>query len=253
MNFEDPDESFQHHLFLRNRRAAGRGINTTSNKFWLSPKLSQWSTSPESSQIIVKGNFTSKYAIQDFGVDVIQALTAGNVPTIRALTNLTHSRSKIDSTIITTLKYLTYQALRLSGMKTEKQLSIQYSRFQTAKNHQEWLQLLEQVLTSVGKQVYLVVDLAAAHDCNDEFDLIKELDDMIDRFNENSPTVTLKLVLLAYDLSWFGRIPGETSPKVVTVKGIHSKRTQSKEIRRGVATHVFRGSRGRHARGRMGT
>ncbi|RYP70582.1 hypothetical protein DL771_005401 [Monosporascus sp. 5C6A] len=84
LRFEDPDKCYKHHLFLRNRRASGMGVNTSTNPFWLSPKLARWSSSHESSLAIIKGAFTSRLAMLDFGVDVIQTLTASAVLTVWA-------------------------------------------------------------------------------------------------------------------------------------------------------------------------
>ncbi|KAL7768675.1 hypothetical protein ACKLNR_000059 [Fusarium oxysporum f. sp. zingiberi] len=84
-SLEDPKSLYKHHLFLRNRRASGRGAAVSTNEFWLSPKLARWSSCPHSSLTIIRGSFTTRWAIQDFAIDIIQAVTMMSIPALWVL------------------------------------------------------------------------------------------------------------------------------------------------------------------------
>ncbi|RSM13183.1 hypothetical protein CEP52_002043 [Fusarium oligoseptatum] len=161
--FEDPDQCLRHHIFLRNRRASGRGIAAPTNEFWRSPKLAKLSSSNSSSLAIIKGAFTLRSAIQDFGANVIEALSTCTVPTLWALASSRRSRSGPTLTTTDLLKYLAYQALKFPGVvQTEKQMSWRYSQLQTARTLREWLALFKQIIGGLGGQIYMIVDLAMA-------------------------------------------------------------------------------------------
>ncbi|TDZ14432.1 hypothetical protein Cob_v012568 [Colletotrichum orbiculare MAFF 240422] len=115
--FEDPETCYKYHVFSRNRRISGRGRNTSTNQFWLSPKLTEWSSSSTSSLIILKGPFSVREALRDFGVDVLQTLKTAGVPTLWALPGLGNSRQNAMATASELMKYLTYQALRLAALE----------------------------------------------------------------------------------------------------------------------------------------
>lgn len=233
-SFEDPDKCYKHHLLLRNRRASGMGAKKSTNQFWLSPKLAKWSSSPGSSLTILKGSFISRSAMVGFGVDVIQTLTASAVPTVWALPSVEKSRSSSISTITDLMKLLTYQALRLSGgVKTEKQMAIRYSQLHTARASWEWLDLFEQVVANLGRQVYLVVDLAAVCaplEGEDGFSFIRELNRMLSNASKQG---TIKVVLLVYEADWFKHLPNEVSNNIVLVKvtGGNDPRTKRCAVR----------------------
>ncbi len=143
------------------------GAKASTNPFWLSPKLTQWSSSHDSSLAIVKGAFNSRPAILDFGTGVIQALSASATPTVWVLTSAEKTAS--GSGILTPtdlMKYLTCQALRLSSQAstvapTEGHMALRHSQFCTAETPKEWFDLFTEVIASIpGERVCLVVDLA---------------------------------------------------------------------------------------------
>ncbi|KAF4979246.1 hypothetical protein FZEAL_4491 [Fusarium zealandicum] len=240
--FEDPDQCYKHNLFLRNRRASGKGRITSTNKFWLSPKLAHWTSSRGSAMMIVKGSFTTRLAVQDFGVDVIQALATSAIPTLWALTSAQRSRS--DSILTTTdlVKYLTYQALQLGGaINTEKQMSLRYSQLHTARTLGEWLNLFRRVIEALGEQVYLVLDLGNVRsqlEGVDGINFIQELNRMLNELSQPGTSTKIKVILLIYEAEWFKLIPTEISGHIVPVKSASAsasaKRPQGKEMRRAV-------------------
>ncbi|KAM5367008.1 hypothetical protein ACJZ2D_010276 [Fusarium nematophilum] len=212
--FEDPDQCYKHHLFLRNRRACGHGPMAQTNEFWLSPKLAKWSSSSNSSLAIIRGSFTSRSPIVDFGVDVIQTLASSAAPTLWALKSGQRKRAEAMLSMTDLMKYLTFQALRLSGaVKSEKQLSLRYSQLHAARTLREWLDLFSRVVGGLGGQIYLIVDLATVRSSlegEDGLGLIKELSNMSkDGFGPN-----VKIVLLVYEPEWFKSIPKEVTRRV---------------------------------------
>ena len=240
MTFENPAECYQHHLFLRRRRASGMGIRTSTNEFWMSPALARYANSGVSGMVILKGAFTARSALQDFGIDVIQALSTHKTPTFWALPSIgktpVGSAAAIDRTTSSLIKCLTYQALSMSGAaKTEKQMVMRCSQFQTAKTPKEWLDIFKQVVTTLRGPVYLVIDLAMAclsAEEAEEFNFIQELRDALGQFT--APKV--KVILLLYEMDWFKLVPREVAGSVVTVKKARLKRPQSRAMGNAVRT-----------------
>ncbi|KAI4864058.1 hypothetical protein F4820DRAFT_459078 [Hypoxylon rubiginosum] len=246
LTFEDPDTCYKQHLFFRRRRASGVGAITSTNKFWLSPKLARCSSSQDSSLIVVKGAFMSRSAMKDFGVDVIEALTSSAVPTVWALTSLEKARSTSISTAADLMKYLAYQALRLRGVaETEKQMALRYSQFHTSRTQKEWLQLFKQVITTLEGQVYLVVDLATVRPSLEGVEgsnFVQELIRMLGEISGSNMATRVKVILLVYEADWFKLLPEEVAESIISVKAARSTRSQTREMRHAVNTRVFRNS-----------
>ncbi|KAI1759878.1 hypothetical protein GGR53DRAFT_512112 [Hypoxylon sp. FL1150] len=248
LTFEDPDTCYKQHLFFRRRRASGMGTITSTNKFWLSSKLARCSASHESTLVVVKGAFMSRSAMQDFGVDVIEALASCAIPAVWALTSLEKSRSTSISTATDVVKYLTYQALRLRGVtETEKQMSLRYSQFHTARTQREWLQLFKQVITTLEGEVYLVVDLATMRpslEGVDGFNFVQELNRMLTEISGDNMATKVRVILIAYEADWFGLLPEEVSRSIVSVRAARSPRPQTREMRHAINTRMFRSLEG---------
>ncbi|KAK1635255.1 hypothetical protein BDP81DRAFT_47531 [Colletotrichum phormii] len=238
--FEDPEKCYKYHLMCRNRRVSGRGANTSTNQFWLSPRLTKWSSSHRSSLIIIKGSFSVRSAMVDFGIDIIQTLESAGVPTLWALSSLDKSKHASMSTAVDLIKYLTYQALRWSGsLKTEKELSSRYSQFHTALKPKDWLKLLGQAVRSLGTNIYLIVDLAtvlSSLDQADGFNLIDELCMMLD--DPSIEGLKVKIVLLLYEAEWLRVVAKSDSAETVLVKSMKAKRAQAKERKQTVAKRL---------------
>ncbi|KAK2730732.1 hypothetical protein CKAH01_09355 [Colletotrichum kahawae] len=215
--FEDPQKCYKYHLIL-----------------------TKWSSSHQSSLIIIRGPFNVRSAMVDFSIDVIQTLASAEVPTLWALPSLDKSKHASMSTAVDLIKYLTYQALRWSGsLKTEKELSSRYSQFHTAQKPKDWLKLLEQAVRSLGTQAYIVVDLAtvlSSLDQADGFNLIDELCMMLDEASNEGPK--MKVVLLLYEAEWLRMITNNASTQTVMVKSMKAKKTQGKGRKQTVAKRL---------------
>ncbi|KAF5965910.1 hypothetical protein FBULB1_11988 [Fusarium bulbicola] len=161
-SLEDPKSLYKHHLFLRNRRASGRGAAVSTNEFWLSPKLAKWSSCPHSSLTMIRGSFTTRWAIQDFAIDVIQAVSMMSIPAIWVLGSANKTSPNAMLSPADLVRYLTYhQALQIEGtVTTEKQMSLRHSQLEEAKTSQDWLALFKLIMQDLGGQIYIIIDLA---------------------------------------------------------------------------------------------
>ncbi|WAO88765.1 Hypothetical protein NCS54_00612700 [Fusarium falciforme] len=245
--FEDPDRCFKQNLFFRNRRASGRGNPISTNEFWLSPKLAKWSSGSSSSLAIIKGTFTLRSAIQDFGVNVIEALSTCTVSTLWALASSRKSRSSPTLTTTDLVKYLTYQALKLPGVvQTEKQMSWRYLQLQTARTLREWLTLFKHIIEGLGGQVYMIVDLSMAGSLLESVEglnFIQEMSQVLSDVSEKEKGTKIKMVFLAYEAEWFRLIPRALSDRVITVRSMRTGRQRGKEMRNSICRQ-FVSSRG---------
>jgi hypothetical protein len=232
------------------------GSSTSTNRFWLSPKLAKWSSCHESALAIVKGSFTSRLAMQDFCVDVIQCLNASAVPAVWALMNFNKSKSGSMSSTTDLMKYITFQALRLMGaLKTEKQMALRYSQFHTARTSKEWLDIFRQVVEHLGGQIYIVVDLATVRASLEDvqgFNFILELSKMLEDASEQGMATKIKVMLVVYEAEWSIILPSEISGSIIPVKAMRQKRRPGNAMRRTITTQVFSNSRGRLGRIRQG-
>ncbi|EEU39897.1 uncharacterized protein NECHADRAFT_39343, partial [Fusarium vanettenii 77-13-4] len=247
--FEDPDQCFKQNLFFRNRRASGRGYAISTNEFWLSPKLARWSSGNDSSLAIIKGTFTLRSAIQDFGVNIIESLSICTVPTLWALTSSRRSRSSPTLTTTDLVKYLTYQALKVPGVvQTEKQMSWRFSQLQTARMLREWLTLFKHIIGGLGGQVYMVVDLAIVGsllESAEGLNFIQELSQALGDVSEREKETKVKTVLLAYEAEWLRLIPRELSDRVIPVRPMKTGRQRGKEMKSSINRQLIssRGTR----------
>ncbi|KAF4968393.1 hypothetical protein FSARC_4190 [Fusarium sarcochroum] len=247
--FEDPDQLYKNHLFLRNRRASGRGSTTSTNEFWLSSKLSRWSSSQQSSLAIIRGTFTTRWTIQDFAVDVIQAVTMSTIPALWVLgsTHKARKNAMFDTTDL--MRYLACQALQLAGtVTTEKQISLRHSQLENAKSIKEWLDLFKLIVQDSKGQIYLVIDLATVHSRAkklDELNFIHQLSQMLSEISDQKSLVSVKVILLAYEVDWLRLIPKDVYDRLVPVKIAGGKGLQGKKMRQAVNTRILPRQRGK--------
>ncbi|KAF5631511.1 hypothetical protein F25303_9670 [Fusarium sp. NRRL 25303] len=190
-SLENPKSLYKHHLFLRNRRASGRGAAVTTNEFWLSPKLARWSSCPHSSLSIIRGSFTTRWAIQDFAIDIIQAVTMMNMPALWVLGSANKTSSNAMLSPADLVRYLTYQALQIEGtVTTEKQMSLRHSQLEEAKTSQDWLALFRLIMQDLGGQIYIIIDLATVSSGpkgSSQANLISQLNEMLEDLSSKKP------------------------------------------------------------------
>ncbi|KAF4342300.1 hypothetical protein FBEOM_3707 [Fusarium beomiforme] len=242
-SLEDPICLYKHHLFLRNRRASGRGSTVSTNEFWLSPKLARWASCPHSSLTIIKGSFTTRWAIQDFAVDIIQAVTMMNIPALWVLgsANKTSPNAMLSPSDL--VRYLTYQALHIEGtVTTEKQMSLRHSQLEEAKTTQDWLGLFKLAMQDMGGQIYIIIDLATvgsdAKGLN-QVNWVRQLNEMLVELSDKGSQTRVKIVLLVYEYNWMSLIPREMYNHLVPVKISGARGLQGKRRRAAVNARIL--------------
>lgn len=240
---KNPGTMFKQHALLRRRRALGIGPSRSTNEFWSSPLLARWSWSQASGLTIVKGPFSLRFSIQDFGVDVIQTLTAAKVPTIWGLTSLDRSRSRSLLCATEYVKYLIYQVLRIHDvLSTEKSLQLRSSHLDEAVTLSDCITLLSHLLASFRGQVYLVLDLASVfqpEEFSNEPPLILELLEMLRSSEIRQSAANVKILLLVYEADWIRGIPQSASAYTTIVKSANYKRLQGNQMQRATRTHIL--------------
>ncbi|KAI1125433.1 hypothetical protein F5Y10DRAFT_9991 [Nemania abortiva] len=152
-----PDLVRQSYNARRNRRRqASSGV--TGSQLWVS-KLYHWGKKPNSSQIVVQGNFKARHTTRDFTANVIDLIKEANIPVVWVLDPRVELLAESQFNTTDVLKYLACQVLRLNNrMSTERQVSLNAGRFQSAVTESEWLELLVSVMQGLN-QIYLIVDM----------------------------------------------------------------------------------------------
>ena len=168
---------------------------------------------------------SSRLPIQDFCIDAIKSLQDSQVPTLWAITDTSKPRNCMSS-VNEVLKSQCYQALRLRGPVTESQVSIQYSRFQTASTRIQWLALLKSILVQFKSHVFLILDMAAIlpdDDEQDQLEFIGELRKLAEELPQLNTHLHLKILVFAYEPKWLELFPDNIEDHVIPVRTIKHK------------------------------
>jgi hypothetical protein len=243
----DPIKVLQHHRSLQHRRILTTS-RYTSNRFWLSPKLQQWSNSLEPSISIIKGNYLSRFTLRDFCVNVINQLRASKLPFLLAMRTAIENPTSANISTIDLLKSLVRQALQIHhGIKTEKSMALSCTRFQTAATEAEWFQLLESVLAEMTYEVYLVIDIEILDQelaPLDGFSLLSAFTQFFNSLSSRGISARVKVLFVSYGSSLPFYLSEEDSAKfVVSAKTNLTPARQRK--RRRQDSYAPRGWRGR--------
>ena len=173
-----------------------------SDPFWLTSKFQAWNSATCSSLVMIKGSFGSQTNVKDFLADSIMCIRQSNVPVIWALKTLDSTDFRMS--LVDLLKYLTYQALKLQHMPTESSLSLNCARFQSARDENEWFNLLAASLASL-KQIYIIMDLELLSSelatTTDNFSLPVAFSELFNQLGKRSPDTVAKVMLVSYGSS----------------------------------------------------
>lgn len=159
MEFLEYDRSLVSRI---SRLNANRGF---TNRFWHSPKLTQWTTAKDSRVIFIEGNPQAVSVMREFQHLVVDRLQENQVPILWALPNPgiaqgghgTKGISPIDL-----LKRLILQAMKLCKQTpNESSMTRLCTQFKTISTEKEWMRMLGSVLKLVGPQCYILIDLTA--------------------------------------------------------------------------------------------
>jgi DNA-binding ferritin-like protein len=240
---DDPIKSLQYHLFFRKRRAQATNISAVTNPFWLSSRFQALFSTEDSALALMKGNFATRQALQDFCVDVIEHLRSSNIPTLWALKKTaSFNKEQTHSSIVNLLKYLISQAIRLNeNLKTEKTMAWRCAQFHRANTAAELFQLLLAALDGLGRQVYLVIDLDTIEESLQSLDGFNIVSAFLQSFHASqSPKTRLKIIIVRYRATEM-QLDGDDALAVIPVRAVGRGRQQGKEARQKVKTAVGRG------------
>ncbi|KAF7534382.1 hypothetical protein G7054_g6263 [Neopestalotiopsis clavispora] len=155
--------------------------------------------------VVVKGSFSTRIAVRNFCVGMLEQLHEANIPKLMVLKSPqqdehNHLSSRVST--IDILKNLTLQALRLSqSTATEKTMSMTCSQFQTATTAKEWFDLFELAICRFKTLVYVVVDLEVLDvDLSEQEDCrwISALSQCIVNLSARIPSPAAKIMLVGY-------------------------------------------------------
>ena len=199
----DPAQALQFNEFLR-RRARGRTFGST-NRFWESPSLSDWSSANACQIAILQGNYHARFAMREFSVEIIRQLKSKNTPVLWALPGADTKLQSANVSAIDIFKHLIFQALQLdhsyTNVQTDSRMALQCARFQQATTEKEWLQLLGSAIEWVQAEVYLVVDLSVLPPDPDEhldhFSWTGAFRSLFGEISQRCPNVKVKVLLLS--------------------------------------------------------
>ena len=218
----DPIKSYQYHRFMRTRRIF-RAQQQIANMLSHTPKIRKWTSAENSSIIILKGSFRTRLAIKDFCTGVVEKLRSKDGPVIWALSDGASQSTAPSRNSIDLLKYLTYQAVQISQkLKNEKSMALTCHQCRSASSAKEWFQILQQALTSIGHQIYILLDmglLSATYENADYFCWSTAFADFFTTISDRGLNTNLKVLLLTYNPLALSQLVGMSAPSfVVPVK-----------------------------------
>ncbi|KAI9147502.1 N-carbamoyl-L-amino-acid hydrolase [Paramyrothecium foliicola] len=134
-----------------------------TNNFWLSPKLSQWSSATTSKLTLLQGKPKVQTIMQEVYINLIEQLRNKAVPIIWALPT-SQVQSGTGLSTVDLLKHLVLQVMQLQKKAPyESEMTRLCTQFKTSTTEREWIRLLIEALTGIGPQCYIVVDLSAVN------------------------------------------------------------------------------------------
>ena len=195
----DPAKALQYCAMRCNQRLVRS--KSKAQPFWLSSKFQTWKDSQISALVVFKGNYTSRFEVKDFGVNIIKLMRDSKLPVIWIL-KATDQNALEAPSVIDVLKNLTSQALCLNPtLRNERSFSLSCAKFQTAETETEWLDLLFSVLEGIPL-IYIVVDVEAVGpyysglDCS--FAWPSAFLEVFQRSAERQLKTVVKVILMSY-------------------------------------------------------
>ncbi|KAF2472742.1 uncharacterized protein BDR25DRAFT_341607 [Lindgomyces ingoldianus] len=236
--FESPEEIRHFYTSVRNRHR--QRDKFYSGNLQATPGLRDFGTGPTSSQIIVSSSFRTRHLAKNFAVDVIDHLDSTETPVVWVLHKppFDHGERK-PITTIEVVKQLVYQILQKNPtLLSERSLSLNAVRFQSARTENDWFALLGSVLAGL-KHLYIIVDTAIFNDIEEKQLAAIWLEHFRKLFKEirnRASCTVVKVVFINYKPTFTQGLPEEYQDSVVRV----SKRTveRSKEYRKLKRKHV---------------
>ena len=169
--------------------------------FWQDSKFKVWNSRPQSSMIMIRGSYGSRFDVRNFCVGAVNLLRQTDVPVIWTL-KTPYNDDLGAPNVVDILKDLVAQALRLNiSIHNEHALSLSCVRFRGAESANEWLDLLGSVLTGLA-EVYIIVDVETVTLKSTHFELpflwTSAFGDLFNKMSQRGCRTVVKLILLSY-------------------------------------------------------
>ncbi|KAI6298092.1 hypothetical protein MCOR06_001482 [Pyricularia oryzae] len=234
----DPQKTFLFHQSLQRRHTRARAAPEAVNRFWESPGLLDWSSATGSSLATMKGGFDARFAMRDFLLKLIRERQAKESTILWALPRPAEDRSSshrrragpIDTrnepiSGVDIIKHLAVQAFRLGAKSaSERSMSRQCARFQSATTEREWMELLGSSLMDASRssQVHILIDLATMDPVLRQADAFlwqAEFERLFVEISRRAPGLQVKVLFLNYGAqTWPGPDPPCSLGIIVPVK-----------------------------------
>jgi hypothetical protein len=148
--------------------------------------------------IMVKGEYSTRFQVQSFAVDVINNLRNRTVPTLWTLKSVP-ADGATSTSAIDVIKGLVCQAIQLNiSQHTERSLALSCAQFRAADSVEQWLDLLARTIASF-QQLYIIVDLEAVGGSYlNDISWLSQLAAMFQRHNSGKWISRLKILLVSY-------------------------------------------------------
>jgi hypothetical protein len=197
-NTLDPLKALQYRAFM-SARSRGRQTRADARSlFWLNPKFAAWESASWPTMIMVKGEYSTRFQVQSFAVDVINNLRNRTVPALWALKSVP-ANGATSASAIDIIKGLICQAIQLNiTQHTERSLALSCAQFRAADSVEQWLDLLARTIASFP-QLYIIVDLEAVGGSYlNSISWLSQLAAMFQRHNSGKWISRLKILLVSY-------------------------------------------------------
>jgi hypothetical protein len=197
-NALDPLKALQYRAFMSARSKGRRSKVEGGSHFWSDPKFAAWESASSPSMIMVKGEYSTRFQVQGFAVDVIHELRNRTVPILWALKSVPAHDASAASTI-DIIKGLICQAIQLNmSQHTERSLALSCAQFRAADSVEQWFDLLAHTIASFP-QLYIIVDLEAVGSSYLQgISWLSQLAAMFQRHASGKWISRLKILLISY-------------------------------------------------------
>ena len=231
-SMQDPEISYRYGILRRNRsmQRASRSF-----PFLDSSKLKSWTTSEDSSLIVVKGPYSIRDQIRIFGIDLIEAARSAQIPILWVLPS-TIQRGAKAITSIDVLKSLVQQAIRINRyFQNESTCALSCSRMQSAVHESDWFDILGSTLEGI-QQIYIVFDTNILGrnglTLSDNFSWFFAFQSFLERLKARGNHSVIKLIFISYCETKHVDLNGIDQPENFTVKIDPRSHTVARERRR---------------------
>ncbi|KAI4626330.1 uncharacterized protein J4E87_004832 [Alternaria ethzedia] len=197
-NALDPLKALQYRAFMSARTRGRRLKEETGSQFWSNPKFAAWESASSPAMIMVKGEYSTRFQVQGFAVDVIHDLRNRTVPILWALKSVSAHGASAASTV-DIIKGLICQAIQLNiSQQTERSLALSCAQFRAADSVEQWFDLLARTIASFP-QLYIIVDLEAVGSSYlQSTSWLSQLAAMFQRHASGKWISRLKILLISY-------------------------------------------------------